>query len=87
MVTDIFGEGHELTFDVAWTAVSPLKTTVNGFGSTRKERTAAAPVWSRSTASPGERGVDHRLDQPHLSGSTSRSEPSLNMGKKGRPDS
>ena len=33
---------HEVTFDVTWTGVGPLETTVNGPGSKRKEREATA---------------------------------------------
>ena len=33
---------HEVTFDVTWTGFGPLEQTVNGPGSTRKERTATA---------------------------------------------
>jgi len=33
---------HEVTFDVTWTAVGPLVKTVNGPGSTRKQREATA---------------------------------------------
>ena len=39
---DIFGVTHEVTFDVSWTAVGPLRTTVNGPGSKRQEREATA---------------------------------------------
>jgi hypothetical protein len=39
---DIFGESHVVTFDVTWTAVGPLETTVNGPGSKRQQRTATA---------------------------------------------
>jgi hypothetical protein len=41
-VRDIFGVAHEVTFDVTWTAAGPLRTTVNGPGSKRQERTATA---------------------------------------------
>ena len=41
-VRDIFGVTHEVTFDVTWTAVGPLETTVNGPGSKRVQRTATA---------------------------------------------
>jgi hypothetical protein len=33
---------HAVTFDVEWTAIGPLETTVNGPGSSRKEREAVA---------------------------------------------
>ena len=39
---DIFGGTHQVTFDVTWTAVGPLQTTVNGPGSKRQQRTATA---------------------------------------------
>ena len=39
---DNLGELHAVTFDVNWTAVGPLVKTVNGPGSTRKEREATA---------------------------------------------
>jgi hypothetical protein len=39
---DIFGGTHQVSFDVAWTGVGPLEQTVNGPGSTRKQRTATA---------------------------------------------
>ena len=39
---DNLGGTHEVTFDVTWTAVGPLETTVNGPGSKRQEREAVA---------------------------------------------
>ena len=39
---DNLGGTHTVTFDVSWTAVGPLETTVNGPGSKRRERTATA---------------------------------------------
>ena len=39
---DILGVTHEVSFEVTWTAVGPLVTTVNGPGSKRQQRTAAA---------------------------------------------
>ena len=39
---DILGVVHEVSFDVSWTAVGPLETTVNGPGSKRQERQATA---------------------------------------------
>jgi hypothetical protein len=36
------GVTHAVTFDVAWTGVGPLETTVNGPGSKRQERPATA---------------------------------------------
>lgn len=42
IVRDVFGVTHEVSFDVTWTAVGPLVTTVNGPGSSRKQREAVA---------------------------------------------
>ena len=42
IVRDNLGETHEVSFDVTWTAVGPLQTTVNGPGSMRKQREATA---------------------------------------------
>jgi len=39
---DILGQTHQVTFDVAYVAVGPLETTVNGPGSIRKQREALA---------------------------------------------
>jgi hypothetical protein len=39
---DILGGTHTVTFDVTWTGVGPLETTVNGPGSKRQERAATA---------------------------------------------
>jgi hypothetical protein len=39
---DNLGGTHEVTFDVTWTAVGPLVTTVNGPGSKRQQREAIA---------------------------------------------
>jgi hypothetical protein len=41
-VTDIFGVTHQVSFDVTWTAVGPVESTVNGPGSMRKQRVATA---------------------------------------------
>lgn len=41
-VRDIFGVFHNVSFDVTWTAVGPLETTINGPGSTQKQRDAVA---------------------------------------------
>jgi hypothetical protein len=41
-VRDILGVTHQVTFDVFWTAVGPLVSTVNRPGSTSKERQATA---------------------------------------------
>jgi hypothetical protein len=39
---DNLGQSHEVSFDVTWTAVGSLETSVNGPGSTRKQREATA---------------------------------------------
>jgi hypothetical protein len=39
---DNLGGTHQVSFDVTWTAVGPLETTVNGPGSKRQQRTATA---------------------------------------------
>lgn len=39
---DNLGGTHEVCFDVTWTAVGPLETTVNGPGSKRQQREATA---------------------------------------------
>jgi hypothetical protein len=39
---DNLGGIHEISFDVAWTGVGPLETTVNSSGSKRKQREATA---------------------------------------------
>lgn len=39
---DNLGELHEVSFDVTWTAVAPLRTSINGPGSTTKQREATA---------------------------------------------
>src|SRR5262245_8428748 len=39
---DNLGGTHQVSFDVAWTGVGPLETTVNTAGSKRKEREATA---------------------------------------------
>jgi hypothetical protein len=39
---DNLGGTHQVTFDVTWTGVGPLETTVNGPGSKRKQREATA---------------------------------------------
>jgi hypothetical protein len=42
IVRDNLGGTHQVTFDVTWTAVGPLQTTVNGPGSKRQQREATA---------------------------------------------
>jgi hypothetical protein len=39
---DNLGGTHQVSFDVAWTGVGPLETTVNGPGSKRQQRQATA---------------------------------------------
>jgi hypothetical protein len=39
---DNLGGTHQVSFDVTWTAVGPLETTVNGPGSKRQQREATA---------------------------------------------
>src|SRR5918999_1389181 len=39
---DNLGGTHEVTFDVTWTGVGPVETTVNGPGSKRVQRAATA---------------------------------------------
>jgi len=39
---DNLGGTHQVSFDVAWTGVGPLQTTVNGPGSKRQQREATA---------------------------------------------
>jgi len=39
---DNFGVLHDVSFDVTWTAVAPLQSSVNGPGSTTKQREATA---------------------------------------------
>jgi hypothetical protein len=41
-VRDNLGVLHQVSFDVTWTAVGPVVSTVNGPGSSRKERLATA---------------------------------------------
>ena len=42
IVRDNLGETHQVSFDVTWTAVGPLVTTLNGPGSKRRQRAATA---------------------------------------------
>jgi hypothetical protein len=39
---DILGGTHAVTFDVTWTGIGPIETTVNAVGSKRKQREATA---------------------------------------------
>jgi hypothetical protein len=42
IVRDNLGGTHQVSFDITWTAVGPLVTTVNGPGSKRQQRQATA---------------------------------------------
>jgi hypothetical protein len=42
IVRDDLGGTHQVSFDVTWTAVGPLVTTINGPGSKRQQREATA---------------------------------------------
>ena len=42
LARDNLGGTHQVSFDVVWTAVGPIETTVNTAGSKRKEREATA---------------------------------------------
>lgn len=42
IVRDNLGGTHQVSFDVTWTAVGPLVTTLNGPGSKRRQRAATA---------------------------------------------
>ena len=42
IASDNLGGTHRVSFDVTWTAVGPLETTVNGPGSKRQQREATA---------------------------------------------
>jgi hypothetical protein len=42
IASDNLGGTHQVSFDVTWTAVGPLETTVNGPGSKRQQREAVA---------------------------------------------
>jgi hypothetical protein len=58
---DILGGTHEVTFDVTWTGVGQLETTVNGPGSKRKQRAATA---TGQVTFDGEVLVDGPADHP-----------------------
>ena len=61
IVRDTLGEEHQVSFDVTWTAVGPLVTTVNGPGSKRRQREAIA---TGQVTFDGEVVVDGRADHP-----------------------
>jgi hypothetical protein len=71
---DNLGGTHQVSFDVAWTGVGPLETTVNGPGSKRKQREATA---TGQVTFDGEVLVDgeanHPTGRPRSSASTQRS--------------
>ena len=58
---DNLGGTHQVSFDVAWTGVGPLETTVNGPGSKRQEREATA---TGQVTFDGEVLVDGEADHP-----------------------
>lgn len=60
-VRDNLGELHQVSFDVTWTAIGPVRTTVNGPGSQRKQRQAAA---TGQVAFDGEVLVNGAADHP-----------------------
>ena len=61
IVRDILGGTHQVSFDVTWTAVGPLVTTVNGPGSKRLQREAVA---TGQVTFDGEVIVDGANDHP-----------------------
>jgi hypothetical protein len=58
---DNLGGTHQVSFDVAWTGVGPLETTVNGPGSKRQQREATA---TGRVTFDGEVLVDGEADHP-----------------------
>jgi hypothetical protein len=58
---DNLGGTHQVSFDVAWTGVGPLETTVNGPGSKRQQREATA---TGQVTFDGEVLVDGAADHP-----------------------
>jgi hypothetical protein len=58
---DILGGTHEVTFDVTWTGVGPVETTVNNPGSKRQQREAVA---TGTVTFDGEVLVDGPADHP-----------------------
>ena len=61
IVRDNLGGTHPVSFDVRWTAVGPLVTTVNGPGSKRQQREATA---TGQVTFDGAVLVDGRADHP-----------------------
>lgn len=61
IVRDNLGGTHQVSFDVTWTAVGPLVTTVNGPGSKRQQRAAIA---TGQVTFDGEVLVDGRAEHP-----------------------
>jgi hypothetical protein len=61
IVRDNLGGTHQISFDVRWTAVAPLVTTVNGPGSKRQQREAIA---TGQVTFDGEVLVDGPADHP-----------------------
>ena len=61
IATDNLGGTHKVSFDVTWTGVGRLETTVNGPGSKRKEREATA---TGQVTFDGELIVDGPADHP-----------------------
>ena len=58
---DNLGAAHQVSFDVAWTGIGPVETTVNGPGSKRQEREATA---TGLVTFDGEVIVDGEADHP-----------------------
>jgi hypothetical protein len=58
---DNLGGTHQVSFDVAWTGVGPLETTVNGPGSKRQQREATA---TRQVTFDGEVLVNGEANHP-----------------------
>ena len=58
---DILGGIHQVSFDVTWTGVGPLETTVNGPGSKRQQREATA---TGQVTFDGELLVDGEANHP-----------------------
>jgi hypothetical protein len=58
---DTLGGTHQVTFDVSWTGVGPVETTVNGPGSKRQERQATA---TGQVTFDGEILVDREANHP-----------------------
>ena len=61
VATDNLGQTHQVSYDVTWTAVGPLVTTVNGPGSKRQQREATA---TGQVTFDGDVLVDGAADHP-----------------------